>query len=271
MTNSVIIIPIHKNFNELTKGEKTSLKRTLDVFKEEDIFLIISESLDILNFQFELTQNLNFTIIPEVHFRDINSYSKLLMSSYFYSLFKKYKWMLICQLDTYIFRNELFYFTNRNDYFFIGAPVIDSDLKDWPKRSWVGNGGLSLRRIDICFEISLKLENLKTELKVSPSSLIMSNSLFSSLLRMVMGKIHKVKFNKFLLRYFLDYQVNEDIFWCLWVPSFYTKFKSSDINTAAKFSFEKFSSDMYNSIHQLPMGCHAWEKYNPEFWEKHIS
>jgi hypothetical protein len=270
MFQFVIVIPIFKNFCDLTIGEKKSLHRSLEVFVNEDIVLLVSDSVSISGYKSGLTNKIIFKSISKTHFNNTDSYSKLLISSYFYSLFDHYKWMLICQLDAYVFNNDLHSYVDRNDFFFIGAPVVNANIKDWDNQTWVGNGGFSLRRVDEFVKVSQKLEYLKMKLNIYPSYLLMGNTFVSAIFRLTLEKIYKVKFNKYLLRYFSGYKVNEDIFWCLWVPSFFIKFKISDINTASRFSFEVSPTEMYNSILKMPMGCHAWEKYDPDYWAKYI-
>jgi hypothetical protein len=37
------------------------------------------------------------------------------------------------------------------------------------------------------------------------------------------------------------------------------------------FAFEKNPQISYSLLEDsLPFGCHAWEKYNPSFWQKFI-
>jgi len=265
-TSSVVVIPIYKNFSELTYDEKISLNRTFDVFVDEDVFILISDSVNRDDYNSTYSLNLKYRIVSDIHFKNINTYSKLLMSSYFYSLFKDYTWMLICQLDAYAFRNDLNLFTHRQDFYFLGAPVINTNLKGWENISWVGNGGFSLRRIDICYNVSYKLERLKKKLDFI-HFISIENNFLSSLTRFILGKMFKLKFNKYLTRYLLETPVNEDIFWSLWIPSIFSNLKPADIHTATKFSFEVSPEQIFNSVGCLPMGCHAWKKYNPIFWE----
>ena len=267
MINSVIIIPIYKRLIELTNNEKLSLNRTIEIFANEDVILLIRESINRDEYNSEFSQNFKYIIIPDFHFYDINSYSKLLMSSFFYSLFSKYTWMLICQLDAFVFRNDLITFTKRKDFFFVGAPVIDADLKGWENISWVGNGGFSLRRVDLCFNSIKKLEIIS---RINKILNLEKDSFLSFLNRLILNKLFNLKFNKYLTRYLCETPVNEDVFWGLWVPSFFSYLKPADINTATKFSFEVSPELIYQNVNCLPMGCHAWEKYNPDFWKKFI-
>ena len=65
--------------------------------------------------------------------------------------------------------------------------------------------------------------------------------------------------------------MHEDVFWSLYVPSLNPFFKLPNIYTALKFSFEKFPSKCFKENNQqLPFGCHAWGKYEFEFWKPFI-
>ena len=271
MNNCVIIIPVYKPVSYLSEAEKLSIRRTITVFPDYDIILIGPESINKNEYYVEFSKKLNFKLFLNFHFDNINSYSRLLMSSYFYSFFKEYDWMLICQTDVYVFRNDLIQFINQNDYFFIGAPVIDSQLKSWKDQTWVGNGGFSLRRIIVCIGVTKRLENIKKISYFLGKSKVIGETLLASFFRVIIGKVANINFNKFVTRYLNEQAVNEDEFWCLWVPSIFKKIRPADIATASKFSFERNPERLFNSIEMLPMGCHAWEKYSPHFWLKYIS
>jgi hypothetical protein len=151
----------------------------------------------------------------------------------------------------------------------LGAPVLNSKLTEY-NTTWVGNGGLSLRRIDKCFDVTRKLELFKKCIPLTTFPFLTGRSLISSISRKIIGLLVGFPFNKFLIRYLLGRDVHEDVFWCLWMPSIFSYLKTADIYTATRFSFEISPELLFNSIKELPMGCHAWEKYNPSFWSKYI-
>jgi hypothetical protein len=64
---------------------------------------------------------------------------------------------------------------------------------------------------------------------------------------------------------------NEDFFWCLMMPKLNPFFSIPSAAVALRFAFELDPSDCYKKLgDQLPFGCHAWEKYEPEFWSAFI-
>jgi hypothetical protein len=114
--------------------------------------------------------------LPDENFRSVESYNSMMLSSWFYSLFSDYEYMLIYQLDAYVFSDQLDYWTT-TDFDYIGAPWMPNDniyerligqrvlqlLQKIPIRNnhvhsahlfhKVGNGGFSLRRISKMIEI----------------------------------------------------------------------------------------------------------------------
>jgi hypothetical protein len=53
--------------------------------------------------------NINFELFPDLYFKDLDNYSNLMTSVSFYERFYKYKFILIYQLDVFVFRDELAY------------------------------------------------------------------------------------------------------------------------------------------------------------------
>jgi hypothetical protein len=63
----------------------------------------------------------------------------------------------------------------------------------------------------------------------------------------------------------------EDIFWGSYIPHFFRWFKVGSIPDAISFAFEVNPRVLYRlNSNQLPMGVHAWEKYDINFWKPFI-
>ena len=88
---------------------------------------------------------------PAENFRSVKTYSRLMLSPNFYATFADFEYILIYQLDAFVFYDALEEFCSLGwDY--IGAP--------WPylakvdeKFLRVGNGGFSLRKVKACHEL----------------------------------------------------------------------------------------------------------------------
>ena len=89
-------------------------------------------------------------------------------------------------------------------------------------------------------------------------------------LRKVSTMIRITKKSRFLLPFWKD-KWNEDFFYAFLAKRLYTKFNTPPVSEALKFAFEENPKECYEiNSEELPMGCHAWHKYDLDFWKKHI-
>ena len=64
----------------------------------------------------------------------------------------------------------------------------------------------------------------------------------------------------------------EDYFWGVICGGKFPWFKVPEPSEALGFSFEVQPDIMYaQNNNELPMGCHGWMRYNPDFWKPHFS
>lgn len=241
-TLCAIVIPVYKS--ELSESEKRSFLKCLKTFKGRAIFLAAPNKLDLSAYR-QHDESLLTAKFENEFFKDIESYNRLLLSNHFYKRFSDYKYILIYQLDAYVFKDELEYWCKKG-YDYIGAPIINNHfvtpwLKHLNKRNLllklgilkndnVGNGGFSLRKV---------------------SSFIFNSQLFKKETE--------------------GWSLNEDLFWSFRLPVINPFFRIPSMSTAVGFSIEGSPSYCYElNKKQLPFGCHAWEKYEPEFWKKFI-
>jgi hypothetical protein len=67
------------------------------------------------------------------------------------------------------------------------------------------------------------------------------------------------------------WQKNEDIFWGYEAKKYYPEFRIASVEASLRFAFEvapRLCFELNN--HTLPFGCHAWHKYDREFWEPYL-
>ena len=172
----VIVIPIY--LKKPTLSDIVSLKRLNSVIGNKyDIKVICPESLDITAYLSILNINEdNIVRFDDKYFKSNETYSNLLTRYDFYNMFSDYDYMLIYQTDCYLIRDEIEKFCNLG-YDYIGAPIV-SNHAVWKTVPTVGNGGLSLRKIETFKDIlnpdgwfakeywhikGLKPENIKIE------------------------------------------------------------------------------------------------------------
>lgn len=95
---------------------------------------------------------------PDRCFESRLSYSYLLSSKNFYREFSDFRYILIHQLDAWVLKDNLMDWCAKK-YDYIGAPwchlcrLGKNDCKDYISSSFIGNGGLSLRRVERFVEL----------------------------------------------------------------------------------------------------------------------
>lgn len=250
MKKVVIIIPLYKP--HLNEYEIISVSQTCNVLNRYPIVIVHPEGMDTSTLS-SLFKNVSFHAFPEEYFAGIMGYNRLMLSTDFYEAFMDYEYMLICQSDAYIFRDELEEWCDKG-YSYIGAPWLRRKVYDFPilkqcmqlslwykhkkgKRSKqdlynkIGNGGLSLRRVRSFYNF---LSNNKQLV-----------ALYTN---------RKKKYHLF----------NEDVFWAL-EPN---NFSYSPVSEALTFAFDKYPKYSYKLTGgKLPFGCHAWYKHKMKsFW-----
>ncbi len=141
-----VVIPIYKQFSNLNSAEKISLVQCYKVLNTYDIFFVTHEGIDTKEYQNTSIKSstLHFN---RNYFNDLKSYSQLLMTMDFYKSFSNYDFILITQLDVFVFSDMLERFCKLN-YDYIGAPWFEgfNMATENSPIIGVGNGGFSLRK-----------------------------------------------------------------------------------------------------------------------------
>ena len=152
---AAIVVPIYKPRRaDLKWFEQISLQRCLEVFggKYPIVFVAPNDrSFDYL----PTGDDFFITTFDAQYFRGTDGYNELMLSPHFYKRFLTVDYILIYQLDAFVFSDRLEEFCELG-YDYIGAPwSIAAGLKSNPFL-YVGNGGFSLRRVQACFDILSK-------------------------------------------------------------------------------------------------------------------
>jgi hypothetical protein len=252
---NIVVIPIYKE--TLTASEAISLKQCFKILGSHTIVLVAPESLDISFYKKIIDDSLYIERFQDAFFENISGYNQLMLSQEFYKRFLQFDYLLIHQLDCYVFRDELDYWCSKG-YDYIGSPwlffdlskmtlkdklklllkqslypLFNSKLKGFQLYHKVGNGGFSLRKIRTFYD-TLK----KNESAVLPFIGNDTTSLY-----------------------------NEDIFWSLIASGI----KKPHFTIATKFSLDMNATiglEINNGI--LPFGCHAWSR-KFHYWKNYIT
>ncbi len=250
-----IITPIHKS--KLSVMEKSALLNNMSTLSGYPHILLKPIGLDITDIISELPPHEVVEVSDEWIGKKngIAGYNKMMLSKEFYQLFDDSEYILICHLDAWIFRDELSAWCSKG-YDCIAPTWIRRKVYDLPLLSTyfslkklltkkdgkiikediynkVGNGGLSLRKVD---------------------SFINGCQQYKNTIERFIQKRHHLS--------------NEDVFWAI-VP---TSFSYPTLDEALAFGFDTNPSYCLKQTNgALPFGCHSWNKPRYyKFWKQYI-
>ena len=251
-----VIVPIYSA--EFTANEKKNLINNLQILNDRQFIIIKPQSLkiDLNDFLpgFTKQKNIEVSDFDDNYFASVDGYNKLLLSKMFYQRFIQYKYILICQLDAFIFKNDLHKWVKK-DYDYIGAPWTDEEEAAFLKMTRSGRIGIALKTAAYLNKIFFG----KQDYRIGNGGLSLRNVKKSI---SVLG---------ILSAYAKKWKENEDIFWAVLVPQALYFFKIPNMKDALGFAFETEPEELYNlNNNRLPFGCHAYEKYSPDFWSQFI-
>lgn len=228
----VIVVPVYKEWLDST--EKISLEQLYRVLGIYNICFVAPKKMH----SFFEKNNLKYICFDDKFFINTSTYSELLLSDFFYKNFSAYEYMLIYQLDAFVFRDELLEFCDLG-YDYIGAPVPRNCCNEWRTiKARVGNGGFSLRKIASVRRVIADISRICNE------------------------KLIKDLCYKYEDLFFSYCGVRKDI-----------DFSVPDVKTALKFAVDDDVSHSYQKLGEaLPFGCHRWSK-NERYliWRPYVS
>jgi len=250
-----IIVPFYQNI--ISAYEKIALQQCERILNAHPKIAIKPTSLT-------LPEDANAVTFSDVisfddnYFKGLAGYNRLMLSSEFYDRFAEYEYVLIYQMDCFVFKDELTYWCQQ-DLDYIGAPWIKKTYhKNAAELLWlrlgkyfsgrfnsadnevpnkyqlenkVGNGGFSLRRVKKFYDLCIIMK--------PTIDFYLSNA---------------------------TNLYNEDVFWSIEVNREKRVLNIPACETGLKFAFEvpPLKAHMLNE-QSLPFGCHDWDKY-ADFW-----
>lgn len=278
-----VAIPIYKI--KLSNFEKQSLHQCLSILGKYTISFVHPNSFNFEKFcQINDIDQDNYYFkniaFEDEYFKGISGYNRLLLSELFYTSFQNFEYILIYQLDAWVFKDEIKFWISQN-YDYIGAPWIDLNYKTpWSNLHGVGNGGFSLRRVNTFIKVLrsykfyiLPCKDFQILWSEYRKNLLEFNDDFKFRNRLIV--LIKCLIRMFgyqnNLSFYRSFKINEDIFWSVYVPKVFKDFYIPSVDIASQFAIETSPEERMKSISpELPFGCHAWEKWNREFWKHYI-
>ena len=249
-----IVVPIFKI--DLNEKELLSIYRTKHVYQNRDIYFVLPNKFKNTKFKFILNKNESIHYVEDFYLSSIKGYNRLLFQIDFYKMFISYSHILICQIDVFVFKDDLDFWVNQN-YSNIGAPILDLKYKEIKLKKG-NNGGFCLRNIKLCIKTLQNRNFLFCDL----SALWESENKISM-------KIYRIIVNGLIFNYhrkpFLPI-LNEDIFWSAIAPKMFPFLKIPSLADSVKFAFDANPKYFYQlNDYQLPSAIHAWCKYDIGF------
>jgi hypothetical protein len=268
---AVILIPVYKT--ELTNDERCSLKQCFKILGNYPIMLVCPIGMNTVQYDECAGRNIPTERFKPSFFDGIAGYNKLMKSRKFYQRFSDYDYMLIYQLDAWVFSDELEAWC-RKGYDYIGAPWFEKHKSHEEGYGlWcAGNGGLSLRRIEAFIRVTNLNLRMKSCREIFRDEYKSIGSLFHCLSRCCSPVIGTNTLGYYMNKGEASWMW-EDGFFCYGLAPTRHRLNIPSPEEAAFFSFECSPKYLFEEVtqRQLPFGCHAWRKYQyEEFWKEYI-
>lgn len=250
---AAVLIPVYKD--EINEAERFAITNNLSVISNRDVYFFGPRDLGpkyLKEFKNNSKNRISYADFDKDNFRSIKTYNSLMVSKSFYKRFDNYDYVMIVQPDALLFKDEIDYWCSL-EYSYVGAPFTCLDeINRSAMHIFGGNGGLSLRKTSHCIEILSGLKHIPNTIwEINRSSLL------------------KYCWHHFIFSYNktpFTPRINEDYFWSVLVAEKFKFFKVAPPEIAALFSIETAPKQIYEIYgRHLPMGCHAWEKYDKNF------
>jgi Protein of unknown function (DUF5672) len=240
-----IVVPLFRE--RLDADEEISLRHLRAHLGGYDGFAFGPASLDLA------LPDLAPVRLDDRHFRTHRDYSRLMLTDRVYRRFERYEFVLVHQLDCVVFSDDLPRWCGR-DYDYVGAPWVRRDADGRPFFAGVGNGGLSLRRVESFLRV------------------LDARRGWAALGRHAGGLVRRiVREPRRARQLFRDRYVYEDKFWSLEAPRLDPGFRIPPAETAVGFAFESEPRFCFEQNgRRMPFGCHKWRAHDPEFWQPYL-
>ena len=281
-----VVIPVYQA--SLTPMEKASLCNACRSFSALSVRIVSPNGLTLLDDLDKESREAiagvsDFSIIHfQSHFFcSVQNYNRLMTTSLFYASFREWDYILLAQLDSWVFSPDIETWMAQR-YSFVGAPwrlLLELPLgPEWATEA-VGNGGFSLRRVADFLSVLdsvrfrmwpvLTLQELFLAHRpfVPVSSGVRLANVAKSLNRLRLVVLRALGWRNSLL-FYVQSGMNEDIVFGLLVGRVFRFWAVPRPEIAAHFALDADPAYFYHHYlrGELPLGCHAWEKSYSQFW-----
>jgi len=238
----VIVIPIYSLF--LKGYEIKVLDKLSSLCKDYEIYFIHPKSLNLNKEELFFSYNFKCLSFEDSYFKDIAGYNRLCLSYSFYDSFKDFDYLLIHQLDAFIFENAFEKWISQN-YDYVAPPWVGVDAFKFIRGTFENN-----------VPLLLKAKLLPLHRRLFGHDFFVGNGGIS---------LRKVRTFKRVLKIFdsiaREWAYNEDLFYSLYVPAYYPIFRIPSFDKALTFGFDLNPLEAFElNGNELPMAAHGFDK-----------
>ena len=257
-----VVVPV-SNRAELTSSERISLRHLRRHLDHYDKFVVAPDGLGISLAGFQIKRfSKNF-------FGSVANYQRMVMSRGFYEAFEDYEYILTYHLDALVFSDDLLDWCDRG-YDLVGAPWVvhpDAPTRGTVYEGRVGNTGFCLKKVATFLDLfdSRRLApNLLERWRRRLGTQIRSGGWHDPLRVLeVLGPGGNRMSDEVA-----DWEWSEERFLLTRAAHYLRELHTPPVKEALEFAFEIVPRYCYElNQNRLPFGCHAWERYDPAFWE----
>lgn len=262
-SKTVAVVVTLSDTETLTPDERISLRHLLHFLGRYDKYFVAPYGLQVPHPDFAVKR------FPRRFFGSAVANGRLLLSPAFYQAFADYRYILLHHLDALVLEDRLEEWC-ATDLDYIGPPWLECEDSPWVRVPRVGNGGLSLRKVESFLRVIQS-----PRFRQSPDRYWQ---------RFAAGKPPYVRYaniwRKYLKRLRLfnsarwhmrRWRKNEDHFWSEEAVHFDPTFKVASFEEGLRFAFEvapRLCLQLNGG--KLPFGGHAWPRYDRAFWEPYL-
>lgn len=256
----IVVIPIYKS--KLTRYEQIALAQCFKVLKNYDICFIQPIKLKNASITEGVEKPVSTVYFDDMYFENIWGYNKLMLSDFFYKQFSRYDYMLVYQLDAFVFSDQLRYWCSQG-YDYIGAPWI-------PYKSTFFTKLFYQLRSFFYVRYDIKRKNGLPAIKKIMDYRVGNGGFSMRKISSFLTCLERFKDKASLYRNNYDMAYHEDIFWSIEVNRKQINIKTPPYKKSAYFAFETRPEKALEITRgKLPFGCHAWDN-NIGFWKEHF-
>ncbi|WP_259700964.1 DUF5672 family protein [Synechococcus sp. CS-1324] len=259
-----MVIPVYQA--NLNAYEQISLRRAFAILADHPICLLVPRSRQnairlMLQKLLPLEANCGWQVVDDHCLDSHRSYNQMMLEPAFYRHYASHSHLLICQLDAYVFEDQLLHWCHQ-PFDYIGAPLYLPNATHGPAGLFcVGVGGFSLRRIQPILALlqanpivfrSRELREILQPFNNKARALYLIRYLFC---RLINGCRLAAPGNQ-LSRWV---GVNEDAVFAKYLPRYHSSFRLPDASAALEFCIDKHVELELAALGgAIPFAAHAW-------------